>query len=70
MFTCFLKDAESLTVYGCALECTQIVYIGPDSLNTTIAFYFVTERTDVAVFVRLRACHAVTHYLAFDQFGT
>ena len=25
--TCFSKDAESLTTYGCALWCSQIVYI-------------------------------------------
>jgi len=38
-----LKDAESLTAYGCALLCCQLVCIGPYSMNTTIAFYFVTE---------------------------
>jgi len=40
--TCFSKDAESLTTYGCALWCSQIVYIRTYSFNTT-AFYFVTE---------------------------
>jgi len=32
----------------------QIVYIHPFSLNTTTAFYFVTECLDIAVFLRLR----------------
>jgi len=59
--TCSLKDAESLTTYGCALWSSQIVYIRPYSLNTTIAFYFVTECSDVTVLVRLSACHAITH---------
>jgi len=31
-------------------------YILPYSLNTTTAFYFVTECSDIAVFVRLRVC--------------
>jgi len=51
----FLNGAKSLTTYGCALWCSQIVYIRPYSLNTTNAFYFVTERSDVTVSV-LRMC--------------
>ena len=35
---------------------SQIVYILPYSLNTTTAFYFVTECSDIAVFVSLRVC--------------
>jgi len=50
MCTSFLNDAESLTTYGCALWCSPIVYIRAYSLNTIIAFYFVTECSDVAVF--------------------
>jgi len=61
MYTCFLKDAESLAMCGYALWCSQIVYIRPYSLNTTMAFYFVPECLDVTDFVRLRACHAITH---------
>jgi len=34
----------------------QIFYIRPYSLNTTTAFYFVTEWSKIAVFVRLRVC--------------
>jgi len=41
--TCFLKDAESRTTYGCVIWFKQIVYIRPYSLNTAMAFYFVTE---------------------------
>jgi len=41
MCTCFSKDAESLT-HGCALWCSQIVYIRTYYFNIT-AFYFVTE---------------------------
>jgi len=58
---CFSKNAGSVTTYCCVLWCSQIVYICPYSLNTTIAFYFVTEFSNVAVFVCLRACHATTH---------
>jgi len=61
MCTCFLKDVESLITYGCAHSCSQIVYIGPHSLNTTIAFYFPTQCSNIAVNVRLRACHATMH---------
>ena len=53
---CFWKDAEGLKTYGCVLWCSQIVYIRPYSLNTTTVFYFVTECSDIAVFVRLRVC--------------
>ena len=49
--TCFLKDAESLTAYGCVFWCSQIVYIRTYSLNTKIAFYFVTEGSDVPVMI-------------------
>ena len=59
--TCFLKDAESLATYGWALYCSKIVYIRLYSLNPTIAFYFLTECSDVTVFVRLRAFHATAH---------
>ena len=59
--TCFSKDAESLKTYGCVLRCSPIVYTRPYSLNTTTAFYFVTGCSDIAVFVRLRVCHATTH---------
>jgi len=31
-------------------------YILPYSLNTATAFYFVTECSDIAVFIRLRVC--------------
>jgi len=33
----------------------------PYSLNTTVAFYFVTKCSDVTLFFRLRACHGTTH---------
>jgi len=48
MCTCFLNDGKSPTIHGCALWCSQIVYIRP-SLNTTTAIYFVTECPDVPV---------------------
>jgi len=38
----------------------QIIYIRPYFLNATTASYFVTECSDNAVFVRLRACYATT----------
>jgi len=41
---------------GCLLWRSEIVYILPYSLNTTTAFYFATECSDIAVFVRLRVC--------------
>ena len=51
MCTYFSKDAESLTTYGCALWCSQIVYIRTSSFNNTTAFYFVTEGPGVPVLV-------------------
>jgi len=51
-----LNDAEFLTTYVCVFWCSQIVHIRPYFLNTATAFEFVTECTDVAVFVCLRAC--------------
>jgi len=51
MCTCFSKDAASLTTYGCALWCSQIIYIRTYSFNNTTAFYFVTEGPDVPVLV-------------------
>jgi len=55
------KDAENLTTYDCVLWCSLIVHIRPYPLNTTIAFYFVIEWSNISVFVRLRACRATTH---------
>jgi len=49
--TCFLNDTKNLTTYGYALWCSQIVYIRPYSLNTTTAFYSVTECSDSTVSV-------------------
>ena len=53
--TCFLSEAKSPTMYGCALSCSQIVYEGIRlySLNTTTvyALYFVTECPDITVLV-------------------
>ena len=49
--TSFLNDAQSLTTYGCALWCSQIVYIRHCSLNTQTTFYFATECSDVTAFV-------------------
>ena len=66
----FLNDAESLTTYGCVLWCKQIVYSRPYSSNTTTAFYFTTDCSDVTVFVRLRACvchNAFVLHLAIYQ---
>jgi len=51
MCTCFSKDAETPTTYGCALWCSQILYIRAVSFNNTTAFYFVTEGPDVPVLV-------------------
>jgi len=56
MYTTFLNDVEILTTCGCVFWCSQVVHICPDSLNTTTAFYFVTEYLDVAVFFRLMVC--------------
>ena len=57
MCTCFLKS--------CALWCSQIVYtdIRPYSLNTTTAFYFVTECPEVSV--SLRTCQSRRHGWVF-----
>jgi len=67
MYTCFLNDA-GLTMHGCALECSQIVYNCPYSLNTTTAFYFVTECSDVTVFfLRECACHNTFVLHGHDQ---
>jgi len=46
---------------ACALWCSQIVYIRPYSLNTTTAFYFVTECSDVTVLTWARVL-ATTHF--------
>jgi len=59
--TCTLKDAESLATYACALWCSQIVYIRPYSLNTTTAFYFVTEGSNVTV-LSWACVLATTHF--------
>jgi len=59
--SCFSKDAENLTTHGSVLWCSRIVFIRPYSLNTTTAFYFVTECSDIAVLVRLWVCHVTTH---------
>jgi len=58
--TCFSKDAENLLKWGWVLWCSQIVCIRPYSLNTTTAFCFVTECSDIAV-LRLRLCHVTMH---------
>ena len=46
-------------------------FILPYSLNTTTAFYFVTECSDIAVFVRLRVCmsQCIRTLPGLDQFG-
>ena len=41
----FFNDT-GLATYGCALWCSQIVYICSDSLNTATAFYCATECSD------------------------
>jgi len=46
----------------------------PCSLNTTTTFYFVTECSDIAVFVRLRVCMSHCHnalvlYLGLTSLG-
>jgi len=46
MCTCFLNDGRSPAIHGCALWCSQIVYIR-SSLNITTPIYFVTECPDV-----------------------
>ena len=50
MFTCFLNDGKSPKIHGCALWCSQIVYIRP-SLSTTTPIYFMTECPVVPVMV-------------------
>jgi len=72
IYTTFLNDAEILKMCGCVLWCSQIVYIRPYSFNTTTAFYFVTECSEMAVFFRLRvcACHNTSVlYLALTRVG-
>jgi len=68
--TCFSIDAEGLITYNCMLWRSQIVYIHPYSLNTTTAFYFVTECSNIAVFVRLRVCmsQCIRTLPGLDQF--
>jgi len=56
--TCFSKDAENLTTYGCVLWCNQIVCTRHYSLNTIIAFYSVIEWSNFAVSVWSMACQA------------
>jgi len=63
--TSFLHDAESLTTYGSMLWCIQIVYIRPYSLNTTTAFYFATECSDVTVFICLRVCGCNNNFVLY-----
>jgi len=55
IYTTFLNDAEIVTCVF-VLWCSQVVYIRPYCLNTTTAFYIVTECLDVAVLFRLRVC--------------
>ena len=68
--TCCSKDAEGLTTYGCLLRRSQIVYIRPYSLNTTTAFYFVTEYSDIIVFIRLTVSmpQCISTLPGLDQF--
>ena len=56
IYACFQIYAESLTMHGCMLWCTQVVYIAPYSLKTTITSYFVTE--------------CIVLYLALTSLGT
>jgi len=70
IYTTFWNDAEILTRYFCVLWCSQIIFIRPYSLNTTTAFDLVTECSDVAVFVWLRACaghNTTVLYLALTR---
>jgi len=72
IYNTLLNDAEILTTYFCVLWCSQIIYSRPYSLNTTTAFDWVTECSDVAVFVCLRACagHSTSVlYLALTRVG-
>jgi len=60
--TCFSKDAESLRTFGCVLLVPSDCFYPSYYLNTRIAFYFVTECSDVAMFVYLfEEWHAATH---------
>jgi len=56
--TCFSKDAENLTTYGCVLWCSQIFCTCHYSLNTIIAFYSVNEWSNFAVSAWSVACQA------------
>jgi len=51
-----LESCRSNNVTVCLLWCNQILYILPYSLNTATTFYFVTEYSEIAGFVRLRVC--------------
>jgi len=50
----FLQICRKSKTYGHVGWCSESVCIRPYSLNTTTAFYFVTECSDIAVFFRLR----------------
>jgi len=67
--TSFLNDAESLTTYGCALWCSQIVYILPYFLNTTTAFYFATECSEGTVFIWGRVHTTILSYFTWPWPG-
>jgi len=72
IYTTFLNDAEILTTYFCVLWSSPIIYIRPYSLNTTTAFDVVTECSEIAVFVCLRACagnNTSVLYLALTKVG-
>ena len=58
--TCFSKDAENLTTYGCVLWCSQIACTRHYSLNTIIAFYSVIQWSNFAVSFWSMACQATT----------
>ena len=47
------------------------LFFRPYSLNTTTAFYFVTECSNIAVFVRLRVymSQCIRTFPGFDQFS-
>ena len=59
--TCFSKDEESLTTFGCVLWCSRIVCIRPYSFNTTTTFYFMNECSNIAVSLWLKARRVTTH---------
>ena len=68
MCICFLNDEESLTTYGCALWCIQIVYIPSFfwTLRPHLLCYWVLGRYSVCL--RACACHnTFVLYLALDQ---